>query len=168
MLIEIHAFSFTKIYLKMSSGKWRPFYLGLNVLKLGHQDNSPRDGQSGDKPYCIGYHYLPPLQCSGHTPKSHVMCNKTWKRVQLKSFHDLMELWHIRVLYPPLKKIDFFRSICDSNQFLTFWPIHFSSCVILAMHARSIHVYPMGPVYIFDKTSYCCCRYRILERWYFH
>ena len=30
--IEIHAFPFKKIHLKMSSGKWRPFYLGLNVL----------------------------------------------------------------------------------------------------------------------------------------
>ena len=32
ILIEIHMISFTKIYLKMSSGKWRPFCLGLNVL----------------------------------------------------------------------------------------------------------------------------------------
>ena len=32
MLIEIHAFSFKKIHLKMSSGKWRPFCLGLNEL----------------------------------------------------------------------------------------------------------------------------------------
>ena len=32
MLIEIHTFSFKKIDLKMSSGKWRPFCLGLNVL----------------------------------------------------------------------------------------------------------------------------------------
>ena len=32
MLIEIHTFSFNKIHLKMSSGKWRPFYLGLNVI----------------------------------------------------------------------------------------------------------------------------------------
>ena len=31
-LIEIHIFSFTKMHLKMSSGKWRPFCLGLNVL----------------------------------------------------------------------------------------------------------------------------------------
>ena len=30
--IESHAFSFTKIHLKMSSGKWRPFCLSLNVL----------------------------------------------------------------------------------------------------------------------------------------
>ena len=29
---EIHTFSFKKICLKMSSGKWRPFCLGLNVL----------------------------------------------------------------------------------------------------------------------------------------
>ena len=32
MLIEIHTFSFQKIHLKMSSGKRRPFCLGLNVL----------------------------------------------------------------------------------------------------------------------------------------
>ena len=32
MSIEIHTFSFKKIHLKMSSGKWRPFCLGLNVL----------------------------------------------------------------------------------------------------------------------------------------
>ena len=34
ILIEIRAFSFTKIHSKMSSGKWRPFCLGLNVVKL--------------------------------------------------------------------------------------------------------------------------------------
>ena len=32
MLIEIHTFSFKKIHLKMSSGKWRPFCLGLHVI----------------------------------------------------------------------------------------------------------------------------------------
>ena len=30
--IEIYTPSLTKMYLKMSSGKWRPFCLGLNVL----------------------------------------------------------------------------------------------------------------------------------------
>ena len=35
ILIEIHTFSFKKIHLKMSSGKWRPFCLGLNVLING-------------------------------------------------------------------------------------------------------------------------------------
>ena len=33
ILSEIHTFSFEKMYLKMSSGKRRPFCLGLNVLK---------------------------------------------------------------------------------------------------------------------------------------
>ena len=32
ILIEIHTFSFKKMHFKMSSGKWRPFCLGLNVL----------------------------------------------------------------------------------------------------------------------------------------
>ena len=32
IVIEIHPFSFKKMHLKMSSGKWRPFCLGLNVL----------------------------------------------------------------------------------------------------------------------------------------
>ena len=35
-LIKIHIFSFKKMHLKMSSGKWRPFCLGLNVLKKLH------------------------------------------------------------------------------------------------------------------------------------
>ena len=30
--IEIHTFPFKKMHLKMSSGKWRPFCLGLSVL----------------------------------------------------------------------------------------------------------------------------------------
>ena len=33
ILIEIHKFSFTKMRLKLSSAKWRPYCLGLNVLK---------------------------------------------------------------------------------------------------------------------------------------
>ena len=32
--IKIHIFLFKKMYLKMSSGEWRPFCLGLNVLTL--------------------------------------------------------------------------------------------------------------------------------------
>ena len=34
ILIEIRTFSFKKMRLKVSSGKWRPFCLGLNVLTL--------------------------------------------------------------------------------------------------------------------------------------
>ena len=35
ILIEIYALSFKKMLLKMSSGKWRPFCLGLNVFLTG-------------------------------------------------------------------------------------------------------------------------------------
>ena len=34
ILIEIYTSSFRKTHLKMSSGKWRPFCLGLNVLRV--------------------------------------------------------------------------------------------------------------------------------------
>ena len=34
ILIGIQTFSFKKMHLKMSSAKWRPFCLGLNVLKV--------------------------------------------------------------------------------------------------------------------------------------
>ena len=37
ILIDIHTFSFKKIHLKMSSAKWRPFCLGLNVLRSNYQ-----------------------------------------------------------------------------------------------------------------------------------
>ena len=33
ILIEIDTFSFKKMYLEMSSGKWRKVWFGLNVLK---------------------------------------------------------------------------------------------------------------------------------------
>ena len=34
ILIKVCIFSFKKMHLKMSSGKWRPFCLGLNVLMM--------------------------------------------------------------------------------------------------------------------------------------
>ena len=37
ILIEIRIFAFKKMYLKISSGKWRPFCLGLNVLIDGQK-----------------------------------------------------------------------------------------------------------------------------------
>ena len=37
---EIHTFSFKKMHLKMSSAKWRPFCLGLNVLMTRHWESS--------------------------------------------------------------------------------------------------------------------------------
>ena len=54
---EIYIFSFKKMHLKMSSGKWRPFCLGLNVwsrwLPL---PGSPWVAQSGNHPLACMTH----------------------------------------------------------------------------------------------------------------
>ena len=42
ILIEIITFSFKKMRLKVSSAKWRPFCLGLNMLKLSSALCQPR------------------------------------------------------------------------------------------------------------------------------
>ena len=50
ILIECHSFSFKKMHMKMSSGKWRPSCLGLNVLKLHYILAVPSWGESmGDR-----------------------------------------------------------------------------------------------------------------------
>ena len=41
ILFGIQTFSFKKMHSKMSSGKWRPFCLGLNVLRINTFNNSP-------------------------------------------------------------------------------------------------------------------------------
>ena len=46
ILIEIHTFSFTKMHLKMSSGKWQPFCLGLNMFTPGLEGGSLSDVSS--------------------------------------------------------------------------------------------------------------------------
>ena len=38
ILIEIYTFSFRKMHLKMSSGKWQPFCLGLNVDRMANPE----------------------------------------------------------------------------------------------------------------------------------
>ena len=45
IISEIHTFSFKKMHFKMSSGKWRPSCLGLNVLN--HQDLTRCDPDEG-------------------------------------------------------------------------------------------------------------------------
>ena len=48
ILSEIHTFSFKKMHLKMSSAKWRPFCLGLNVLtNLNYRRKPPSNWSPG-------------------------------------------------------------------------------------------------------------------------
>ena len=63
---EIHTYSFKKIHLKMSSGKRRPFCLGLNVLinvkhwwGLVHQRQTSRPWINENvQEYYVGYNFL--------------------------------------------------------------------------------------------------------------
>ena len=51
--IGIQTFSFKKMHLKISSGKWRPFCLGLNVLRNGSVITSQRSHG------CISFIHVP-------------------------------------------------------------------------------------------------------------
>ena len=55
--IEIHTFSFKKIDLKMSSGKWRPSCIGLNVLKRSFRDHIRLALFSIYEDYCWKFKY---------------------------------------------------------------------------------------------------------------
>ena len=46
ILIRIQAFSFKKMHLKMSSAKWRPFCLGLNVLSVKRSSRTCKPGSN--------------------------------------------------------------------------------------------------------------------------
>ena len=71
-LIEVLTFSFTKMRLKVSSAKWRPFCLGLNVISQKQPDNPlsavaaflPRSSQPHDDVMtwkCIPHHRWSPF-----------------------------------------------------------------------------------------------------------
>ena len=49
ILIEVHTFSFKKIHMKMSFGKWRPFCLGLNVAGCGKMYTRGLSGNNGSE-----------------------------------------------------------------------------------------------------------------------
>ena len=62
ILSEIYTFSFKKIHLKMSSGKWRPFCLGLSVLNTwygvyGVIFTTDHSKQLGGGAYCLVCRY---------------------------------------------------------------------------------------------------------------
>ena len=66
ILREIHTFSFKKMHLKMSSGRWQPFCLGLNMLTIN-----------------LYYHYY----CIIITVAAHLKCCHwpTWSQEQVLS-----------------------------------------------------------------------------------
>ena len=78
ILCKVHTFSFKKINLKMSSGKWRPFCLGLNELY--------------SQPFC-DYHYSSILPCSQS-------CMHKWQKSSVPVFF-LLSLFLVYFHSPP-------------------------------------------------------------------
>ena len=91
--IEIHTFSFKKIHLKLSSGKWRPFCLGLNVLSYDSHIIYILNGWS-----CVSHN----SNCPMHS--SNVMCASA--HLCLTSIHVAVRLTLLQVL---VVKPEYFR-----------------------------------------------------------
>ena len=75
--IEIHTFSFKKMHLELSSGKWRPFCLGLNVLTVFYHLTLLWERE-------LEYHKKPDLiNFSKETPNSFktTLKRNVWERV---------------------------------------------------------------------------------------
>ena len=67
ILIEIHTFSFNKMHLKMSSGKWRPCCLGLSVLTWSRLKVIYHDGECSLEPELLNQWWQKSLMHSGGT-----------------------------------------------------------------------------------------------------
>ena len=92
MLIKIHTFSFKKMHLKMSSVKWRPFCLSLNVSKqLPDRKNliqkppfcilAPSISNRKNMAYKVKMVLWPPYICNGNpclSQKSFLSVNSFW------------------------------------------------------------------------------------------
>ena len=134
MLIEIHAFSFTKIHLKMSSGKWRSFCLGLNVLMMSTmailsrpqcvQSNGGRDVGRSATPYHLSLiadiHEIKQLLCSvgfGDVWYSQGVANPVGFinafRVRIRDIYK--QNWNASLQNSPRAR--FFRSVVNEHQF---------------------------------------------------
>ena len=82
--IEIHTFSFKKMHFKMSSGKWQPFSLGLNVLRRLYLSLS-----NMLKWFCLTHCIIRKAQCN---TKAHIRNHKTQVFIDVHIFvlHSLL------------------------------------------------------------------------------
>ena len=70
---KIHAFSFKKMRLKMSSGKWRPFCLGPNVL------TRPKNYAHALKRKCLHFDEIFITGCTESCQNDNFQCSQWWK-----------------------------------------------------------------------------------------
>ena len=90
ILIEIHIFSYKKIHLKMSSGKWRPFCLGLNVLIYrGSHQLAFRWPKTWRQDICRQVHYsgvsMNDMKWVSHYQHSDCLLNHLFRRTSMKT-----------------------------------------------------------------------------------
>ena len=88
ILIGIHTFSFKEMHLKMSSGKWWPFCLGLNVLNISALRHGRREGRRHNA--CGGLIDSRHLRIQ-HMVSVHYICTtdfflKVWNNYSAKCF----------------------------------------------------------------------------------
>ena len=85
ILIGIQAFSFTKMYVNMSSTKWHPFCLSLNVLNQSHSGScsTPSSGYNSDNPIFIWLG-------QGTSMKSYI-----WKVLAIQHLYVIMNMYFL-------------------------------------------------------------------------
>ena len=84
ILIAIHIFSFNKMHLKMSSGKWRPCCLGLNVFNKPYAAYALQT-VAGQKSVIPGSSNVPlgsEFRNTSQTPLVYIQCfsHQNWRR----------------------------------------------------------------------------------------
>ena len=118
ILIGIETFSFKKMYLKMSSAKWRPFCLGLNVLTV-----SPDFGVNSNimlsiqhRNYiCMGEH--PAIQRLNYTNLSSCICKHFLPHSACEHFSIklLQQMVRLSLNYQHLKLLSHAKYICNRS-----------------------------------------------------
>ena len=94
ILIEILTFSFTKMRLKVSSAKWRPFCLGLNVFS--HYPNQWLLTGSWGINLVIGYHYCYRYcHCRRHHRLQHHRHHHDYCCYRYNIHHHNHAKWHV-------------------------------------------------------------------------
>ena len=78
ILIEIHTFPFKKMRLKISSAKWRPFCLGLNVFKT----NDGRERSWGRQPVALHWRHNDHNGVSNHQPGG-CLLNRLFRQIKV-------------------------------------------------------------------------------------
>ena len=132
ILSEIYTFSFKKMHLKMSSGKFRPFCLGLSVLRLAsilkHQTE---------------------LRCTLHLLDEYSLYK--WHRNTIKCLSR-------GCLYISCMTCGFFAySVSNVERVLTWFCLH-GTCILFRIHQVKSICYRVYKLFMYKPLSVICTR----------